>query len=424
VSKKDRQHQHIQPITPVLNTQPEKPSPASALDAGEQYAIAVQQELQVQIQRLEAELEKERARANDEYHRAEEAMLKVQDLYTVMTAARHGPPPDGFQPKTQEGKEAIEEVVRIGNIAKEQRHLVAELQLTVDEAAKSLGVSLQNHYGLVEAIQLKEAQRKALHWDLTVIEQTGTGLAIRNTPQTEIGRSALAAVDEVLKALDMLKQQRLEDEPRLSAFASETARQLVEAIPKVEREPLLGDLLAQLLPSTGETGKNETASDVLKRLVAEADVLRGALAEAAKTVDHRRSEFEALSERMVKIQSAMVARRAPDAAAGAALEALATILVRVGRAPAHDGHLVSEVTTIVSEWQGLRTFLSEAPLTAVAIRNDGHKGPVRERFSLLVLSWDGKAVSTKVIDGTRPWGDIAPYLQETVLKHLIPSAYR
>jgi hypothetical protein len=125
----------------------------------------------------------------------------------------------------------------------------------------------------------------------------------------------------------------------------------------------------------------------------------------------------------VKIQSAMVARRAPDAEAGAMLEGVARIVSKtLGSPPSM--RLLETLEAALKELVGLRAFLSEGPLVAVAVRDDGHKGPARERFSLLVLRWDGKAVATTVIEGTRPWGDISPYLEQTVRKNLIPVAYR
>jgi hypothetical protein len=295
---------------------------------------------------LEAELAKTRARADDEYRRAEEAMLGVVDLRIVAKAARHGGPPEGFEPKTQNGKEALAEVVLLGSIAKGQRE------------------------------QAQDAARLP-----------------------EVG------------------------------WSSTIARQLVETLPAKDRALLLGDLLSQLHPHTGEQGQNETATDVLRRIVAEVDMLRGALAKAKEAMDVDAMRMSSMSERMVKIQSAMVARRAPDAEAGAVIETLGRLLAGASTTMGRIGILtpsgLAEIAeAVLAEWRGLRAFLSEAPLVAVAVRDDGAKGPVRERFSLLVLKWDGKAVSTKVIEGTRPWGDIAPYIQETVLKHLVPPQFR
>lgn len=435
MSKKDRQHQHLQqPLTPQLANQPHPPIPDGAIPSVDETP-ALRASLR-EFQDLSAA-------------RAAEALDLKRDLDIIAKAARHGAPPDGFEPKTAEGKDALEQVVLLGSIAKGQREQVAlerqqhatehnELSETsAKKTADLLALHIVAEGGVMQealtdagraalaAVATALEKRKALHSDLMVLEQTAAGRAPDIALQTDIGKSAAHALSEVITSLDKMNEARLDGPPLpLNGWSSDTARRLVEAVPPQERVLLLGDLLAQLLPHTGETGQNETASDVLKRLMEQLRNLEHALEAERRGGELVVREHRAMGERLATVQSAMVSRRAPDAVAGATLEGLASMLARVGRAPANDKHLLQEVDTIVSEWRGLRAFFSEAPFTAVSVRDDGANGPVRERYSLLVLSWDGKAVKTQVVEGTRPWGDISPYLDRTVRLHLIPGAYR
>jgi hypothetical protein len=372
VSKKDRQ----QPLTPQLANQP-----SPALQDGERQAIAVQEEIQARIQHLEEELTAERSRHATEYNALSEKAVKLRmDLLAIQVLVEG--PENHITIETEDGKAAL------------------------------------------TAVSGVLAQRKALHSDLMVLEQTAAGRAPDIALQTDLGKSAAHALSEVLTMLDTMNEQRL-DGPALplNGWASDTARHLVEAVPPHERVLLLGDLLAQLLPHTGEQGQNETASDVLKRIIGHLDNAERVIADYADKWKKALEERNALAERMVKIQSAMVARRAPDAESAMHM---ALVVQALGPAsPLFPGSTTHGLAAkVVDEWKSLREFFSEAPLTAVAVRDDGHKGPVRERYSLLVLTWDGKAVKTRLVEGTRPWGDIRPYLDQTVRQSLIPGAYR
>lgn len=409
---KDRQHQHIQPLTPALMNQPEKaPAPSgNAESMGSEARIQHLEAESAQAQRGYEALDAEVRRLRAELGRVSRDLgMTKYDLALASQAARHGAPPDGFEPKTAEGKEALEQVVLLGNIAKEQR------------------ARADDEYQRCEKVML---ERKALHSDLMVLEQTAAGRAPDIALQTDLGKSAAHALSEALTMLDKMNEQRLEGPALpLNGWASDTARQLVEAVQTHERVLLLGDLLAQLLPHTGEHGQNETASDVLKRILAEVEMMRAALSEAGKVVASGEKERNAMSERMVRIQSAMVARRAPDAESGRLLEDLVTLLAPVAQGMGISserirGAALPILLSLVKEWQGMRGFFSEAPLVAVAVRDDGAKGPVRERYSLLVLEWGGRSVQTRVVTSASPWGDIGPYLEQTVRKNLVPGAYR
>lgn len=381
MSKKDKQHLQ-QPLTPQLMNQPDK-VPSDGDVAREVVAFN-----NAEIDRLKAELDAERSRHATEYNAlsAKAADLRA-DLLAVHIVADGGAMQEAI---TKDGRETVAAVAKVLE------------------------------------------QRKALHSDLMALEQTAAGSPVRTIPQTDLGKSALAAMDEVLAALHKSRDAHLEgDALPANGWASATARQLVEAVgpqPGLRasdvRALLLGDLLAQLLPHTGETGQNETASDVLKRLLVEVVTLTDLTVPRLEGQVHElEAARNAISERMVKIQSAMVARRAPDAESAMHM---ALVVQALGPAsPFFPGSTTHGLAAkVVDEWKSLRAFFSEAPLVAVAVRDDGAKGPVRERFSLLVLSWDGKSVKTQVVEGTRPWGDISPYLDSAVRKHLIPDAYR
>lgn len=398
MSKKDRQHQHIQqPLTSQMMNQPEKATSTS----GDPASMGSE----ARIRHLEAELEQ----AQRGYDALDATVRQLRhDLDILSKAARHGAPPEGVEPKTAEGKDALEQVVLLGNIAKEQREHATMVQ--------------RQNEGLSAQVNEAHRETRALRSDMMVLEQTAAGRAPDIALQTDIGKSAAHALSEVLTSLDMMNAQRLEGPALpLNGWASDTALQLVQAVPTHERVLLLGDLLAQLLPHAGEQGQNETASDVLKRKLAELKAEEDLSARTRNAARELEEQVHAQAERMVKIQSAIVARRAPDAEAGGAVSRICDML-RQRDLDTKD--IVQSVARALQERDGLRLFFSESPLTAVAVRDDGHKGPVRERYSLLVLSWDGKAVQTQVVEGTRPWGDISPYLGQTVLKNLIPAAYR
>jgi hypothetical protein len=397
--KKDRQHQHIQPLTPTLMNQSEK-APDTSSDPSSMGSEARIQHLEAEVQ---AALERTAARTNE-----------VLALKAKLDKPRSA--------HATEYNTLSEKAVKL------RMDLLAILAL-VEGPEKHITIETEDGKAALTAVSGVLAQRKALHSDLMVLEQTAAGRAPDIALQTDIGKSAAHALSEVLTMLDTMNEQRLEGPALpLNGWSSDTARQLVEAVPPHERVLLLGDLLKQLLPHTGETGQNETASDVLKRVLMELETLTEAtVPRLEQQVLDGEKERNAMAERMVRAQSAMVARRAPDAEAGGLLEEIYRLIISTGPVEAVKGApdlIRGMLPKIVSEWRGLRAFFSEAPFVAVAVRDDGHKGPVRERYSLLVLTWDGKAVKTQVVEGTRPWGDISPYLENTVRKNLIPVAYR
>lgn len=344
MSKKDRQHQHIQPITPTLVNQP-NPSLAD----GERRALEVQTELAAEIERLKAELESQRAQAS-------------------------------------------------------------EFARTANEA---------------------ESQRKALHSDLMVLEQTAAGRAPDIALQTDLGKSAAHALSEVLTMLDKMNDERLNsDALPANGWSSPRARELVEA---VQAQPglrasdvrvlLLGDLLVELLPHAGETATNETAVDVLRRLRRDLEASEQIRKDITESHEETLRDFGAQNERLVKAQAALVARRAPDAEAGSALQGLSAILAAAGVPAGTIQADLDAVSMIVREWKGLRGFLSGAPLVAVAVRDDSTK-EVRERYAVLLLEWDGKQVAVSTFDAGLPWSDVQPRMRQLVETRLVPEPYR
>jgi hypothetical protein len=248
---------------------------------------------------------------------------------------------------------------------------------------------------------------------------------------TDVGRAVLGAVSEALKTLDMLKEQRLDGDPLpASGWSSPRARELVEAVQAQlglrasdVRALLLGDLLVQLAPHVGETGQNETATDTLGRIIHERGehafargVADGALSKTAENAAE-------LSMKVSQLQAAMVARRAPDAEAGSALQGLSAILAAAGVPAGTIQADLDAVSMIVREWKGLRGFLSAAPLVAVAVRDDSTR-EVRERYTVLLLEWDGKQVAVSTFDAGMPWQDVAPRMRGLVETRLVPEPHR
>lgn len=275
------------------------------------------------------------------------------------------------------------------------------------------------------------SERKALRSDLMVLEQTAAGTAPNIALQTEPGKKAAHALSEVLTMMDKMNEQGLEGDA-LPAFgwSSPRAKALVEAVqaqPGLRssdaRALLLGDLLEQLAPHAGETGANETASDVLKRALAERRQLTDLTADVQQIHNDLEARMRAQSERMAKLQDAMVARRAPDAEAGTALERMSKLLDAAMVKRASTGGVVDTMACVLNEWQGLRSFLSPAPLTALAIRTDASPS-TPERYTVLLLEWDGTALNVSTFEKGEPWQDVAPHMRQLVDSALVPAPFR
>lgn len=206
-----------------------------------------------------------------------------------------------------------------------------------------------------------------------------------------------------------------------------STKDLVKAVPVKDRLPLLGDLLALLKMVAGETGANETATDILRRKVTEATGLSLELAELKKRYDVLGQHYRASQAEVSELKTALVARRAPDAGAGAVVEQLAARFQALGfnvpHGPDTGGAVVERVWAIVAEWQGLRAFLSPQPLVAVAVRDDSTE-ELKERYSLILMDWDGKKLRTTVSGERRPWSELTRPMATAVGKTLVPKTYR
>jgi hypothetical protein len=229
--------------------------------------------------------------------------------------------------------------------------------------------------------------------------------------------------NEAALQVETLKKQLLgstADAPMGSARAAE----LVLLVPPQDRMPLLGDLLEMLMPFAGETGANESAADALRRKLAsdaESQEVEHQLREALRYAEQHR---DAAMKRAETIQAAMVARRATWAASGPKLLEMVRILRESGYTCNDDGMEVLTIfQQIVMEWRGLRGFLSPLPLVAVAVQDESTP-ELKERYTLLLLEWDGKKLSTTTVERRASWRDVRPRLDAVLATRLIPPTFR
>ena len=200
---------------------------------------------------------------------------------------------------------------------------------------------------------------------------------------------------------------------------------LADQVPAEDRMGILDDLLAQLQPYTAETGANETASDVLKRIINDWEALEIRNHQNAEAHQRFQAELTKMADDNRRLRDAMVARRAPDAQAGAALEAIrATVGAHLpdGKPPAP--HEVSgKVTELLAEKKKLEEFFSEKPMTALGVRDDSTP-ELKERYSVLLVEWDGRKSSTSVLEEKKPWGDLKALTQSTLDQRVVPAPFR
>jgi hypothetical protein len=334
----------------------------------------------------------------------------------LRNASDHPPPPE-------EARASVDETPMLR--AEVERARADESGKMVEEAAKNLAAASRR-------ADEAESQRKALHSDLMVLEQTAAGRAPDIALQTDLGKSAAHALSEVLTILDKMNERGLEGDPLpAKGWSSPRARELVEAVqaqPGLRasdvRALLLGDLLVQLAPHVGETGQNETATDTLRRIIEEGR--RNAAREESLVAEcqQERERANTLEEKHAKLQAALTARRSAINEAHAQAREVAETLQREGLpVVASTDEAMGQFHRIVQEWKGLRGFLSAAPLVAVAVRDDSTK-EVRERYTVLLLEWDGKQVAVSTFDAGMPWQDVAPRMRGLVETRLVPEPHR
>lgn len=231
-------------------------------------------------------------------------------------------------------------------------------------------------------------------------------------------------LDGLLKLIGQLVADAAARPVPAEGWASERAKVLVLGVPPGDRDFLLGDLLTRLVEFTGERGDNEGAVEVLTRKMKE-------LALATETLtrrDTRLSELtDALNRRdaqIEKLQGAMVARRAPDD--GLASEHARVLAVMDGAIPLRypvRGAPSEVLKTVLQEWAALRTFFSAHPLVALAVKDESTR-EVEDRFTLLLLEWDGKTLSPTVVEERMPWGDLQARMRHLVDTRLVPAHFR
>lgn len=208
-------------------------------------------------------------------------------------------------------------------------------------------------------------------------------------------------------------------------WSSERARDLTDRVPPEQRPLLLGDLLAMLAPHAGETGQQESAADVLRRLVAEVGVLRAAVANAQNAVGVVEARAAQAEAEVVRLQNAMVAQRSPHALVEIAMDQIADTLQPVAEAIGLQKMPHTLVLSqLIREWVGLRELLGKQPMVALAVRDDGTE-KLAERYSLLLMEWDGKSLSPTVLEGpARPWSDLINAMERAVQTRLVPIPFR
>jgi hypothetical protein len=232
---------------------------------------------------------------------------------------------------------------------------------------------------------------------------------------------------DTLKARVSVLESAAESPPfAVEGGASDRAKELVGRVAPHERELLLGDLLVLLSIHAGEEGANETATDVLRRKVTEAAMVRLELENLTKSYTNLIEREKWKDRENTSLRGALVARRAPDAGAGELLRRIYNAIVDSGPVESVAGaqDLVSGMfPRIITEWRGLRGFLSPQPMVAVAVRDDSTE-TLAERYSLILMEWDGKHLSPTVLEEARPWADLVRLLQHTVSTRLVPPTFR
>lgn len=287
-------------------------------------------------------------------------------------------------------------------------------------------------------------QAKAQSLGAQAVQGVHAAIAAMTPEQLEKDMKATEARDarEVADTMEALIEERDRLKVRVSTleaaagnpampadgWSSPCAKELVEKVPPSERELLLGDLLADLALLAGETGKNESAQDVLARRVHEAAKLRQELEDLQKKYDVLAQHHRAEREHVLELQAAMVAKRSPSAGAEMVLmqvgELVHNAAMELGSDPNTPIQIVPVVERVVNEWSGLRELLGAKPLTAVAVRDDSTPA-LAERYALMVLRWDGAKLDFEMVDGpARPWVDLARPMRHAVDTKLVPSTFR
>jgi hypothetical protein len=314
--------------------------------------------------------------------------------------------------------------------AKEREALAVRL---AEDADKHLGEGIAHMAALQDALT-RETQRaddegaraEALKEDDVRAQKVAHQLSDRALHAEQFAADLIKERDALKVRVSVLESAAESPPVAVEGWASERAKELVGRVAPHDRELLLGDLLALLAPHAGETGVNETAADVLRRLVLEHERSGEANQRLGESLFRAGQDLEAANGTIGGLQAALVARRAPDAGAGELLRRIYNAIVDSGPVESVAGaqDLVSGMfPRIITEWRGLRGFLSPQPLAAVAVRDDSTE-TLAERYSLILMEWDGKHLSPTVLEEARPWADLVRLLQHTVSTRLVPPTFR
>jgi hypothetical protein len=262
------------------------------------------------------------------------------------------------------------------------------------------------------------AELAALKSDLKMLDLKAVGAPGHDAVdmKTDDGKRAKESLEALLVAAETRRDQLQNPSLPEKGWSTREARASVEAIPQNDRLLTLGDLLAQLQPYAGEAGANETASDILRRKLEELTTAQAQLRDRADAQRQQAELIETLQSERDVARRALTSRRAPDAEAGAQLSSIRAAL-------GHPSDPVGTVQALHQEVVGLRSVFGSAPMSAVAVR-DNSDDRVRERYSVLTLSWDGRQATTKVADGPLPWGDLTRTLEHAIRNHLVPQPFR
>lgn len=349
------------------------------------------------------------------------------DIRLIEHVARHGTIPAG----ASSDNPTVETVRILAGVALTRREDIAALQDSLKretaraDAAEREAKEWATLAGEVKQTDEAAKQSAAFRADLVALDELARGTNPNLPITTEHGQHLLKSIQELLRVIDVLREQALEDAPPESGWSSPRAKELVEAVAPNERPLLLGDLLALLAPHVGETGANETAADVLRRKMKDLSDTTWALGAERNGGALLLKEYEATLAKAETLQAAMVARRSAIAEAHAEAQSIAATLSANGFPPVTDTtEVMAQFHAVMKEWNGLRAMLSQQPMVAVVVRDDSTPS-LAERYALGVLEWDGKRLNFEMLEGpARPWSELVRLMKHTVDTRLVPPTFR
>lgn len=326
------------------------------------------------------------------------------------------PKKDDKQPVEATASDSMGSEARIQQLAAEVERLRGELS----------HVRSQAQADLQRDIDRAREDAVAFRKDLVALDEMARGGPGKDMPvTTEMGQRLLKSIQELLRVIAMRREQALADATPETAWASPRARELVEMMAPDVRLPVLGDLLADLARLAGETGAKESAQDVLRRKLRATTSLESRAKSLEAECVELRSRAETAEKLVGSLQAAMVTERNPDAVTGRVFEQICAAMTE---AAGGDGpgpkDMLGITHQVIREWRGLREFLSPQPMVAVAVRDDSTPA-LKERYSLILLEWNGRHLSPTVLEGpARPFSEIVRPMRHAVDTRLVPETAR